>query len=256
MKRVRVIPVLNIHNGGLVKSVRFKNYQYVGDPMNAVKIFNDKEVDELAIVDITATKNRRAPDIKKIREIASEAFMPVAYGGGVTSSIQVVELIANGVEKVILNNVVHQDPNVVTESAMKVGSQSVVVSMDVRKDWLGRERVFLQNGSENTGIDPVTYARQAEQLGAGEIVLNSIDLDGTYKGYDLDLISRVSSSVNVPVIALGGAGSVGDFLAAVGSGASAVAAGSMFVFRRPHQAVLISYPDQSELSDQLYKKIR
>lgn len=255
MKRIRVIPVLNIHNGGLVKSVKFKNYQYIGDPINAVKIFNDKEVDELAIVDITATKNGKAPDIKKIREVASEAFMPVAYGGGVTLASQVVDLIANGVEKVILNNIVHLNPAVVTEAAMKVGSQSVVVSIDVRKDWLGRPRVFLRNNTVNTGIDPVIYARNAEELGAGEIVINAIDADGTYKGYDLDLISKISSSVSIPVIALGGAGGVTDFLSAVNSGASAVAAGSMFVFRRPYQAVLISYPDQRELSEQLYSKL-
>jgi cyclase len=255
MKRIRVIPVLNIHNNGLVKSVKFRNYQYVGDPINAVKIFNDKEVDEIAIVDITATKSKRSPDLSRIREIASEAFMPVAYGGGVTTVDQVIELIANGVEKVILNNVVHINPDVVSGAAKKVGSQSVVVSIDVRNDWLGRERVFLQNNSVNTGIDPIAYAKKAEGLGAGEIILNSIELDGSYKGYDTDLIQRVSRAVNIPVIALGGAGSIEDFLSAVDAGASAVAAASMFVFRRPHQAVLISYPEQEDLKDRLYKKI-
>lgn len=255
MKRIRVIPVLLLHNDGLVKSVRFKQYQYVGDPINAVRIFNDKEVDELAVIDITATQQKRSPDIARIREIASEAFMPLAYGGGVKTADQVVELISNGVEKVVLNHTAFHQPEVITEAARRVGAQSVVVSMDVRKDWLGRERVFTLNNTENTGLDPVQYAKRAENLGAGEIVLNAVDRDGTYKGYDTDLVARVSKAVNIPVIALGGASSMEDFLAAAKAGASALAAGSMFVFRRPHQAVLISYPAQQELKQQLYQPI-
>jgi cyclase len=255
MKRIRVIPVLLLHNGGLVKSVKFKDYKYVGDPINAVKIFNEKEVDEIAILDITATAQKKKPDVSKIQEIASEAFMPMAYGGGVTTVQEIVELITKGVEKVILNYSAFHRPELVTEAAKVVGSQSVVVSMDVKKDWLGRNRVYLLNGSNKTALDPVAYAKQVEQAGAGEIVVNAIEKDGTFGGYDLELIESVSSAVSIPVIALGGAAETEDFSKAVAHGASAVAAGSMFVFQRPHRAVLISYPAQQELTDKVFSRI-
>lgn len=253
MKRIRVIPVLLIKDRGLVKSVRFKNYKYVGDPINAVKIFNEKEVDELAILDISATALQKPPDLKRIAEISSEAFMPVSYGGGVTTLEQVKNIFYNGVEKVVLNKAAHTNPALITEIANAFGSQSVVISIDVKKNFLGRYRVYTDNGSKNSDLDPVQFARQCEEKGAGEIMLNSIERDGTYKGYDLEVLKMVSNTVSVPVIACGGAGSIEDFKMAITNGhASAVSAGSMFVFQRPHNAVLISYPSQKELKENLY----
>jgi imidazole glycerol-phosphate synthase subunit HisF len=256
MRRIRVIPTLLIQNGGLVKSVKFKNHRYVGDPINAVKIFNEKEIDEIIILDISASKENRPPDIKRIAEITSEAFMPLAYGGGITTIEQIKQLLFEGIEKVVLNKSAFEKPHLITEAANRFGSQSVVVSIDVKKDWFGRKKVFSDCGTKNQNITPSVFARQMEDLGAGEIYLMSIDSDGTYQGYDLDLIQEISSSVSIPVVAAGGAGNLDDFQKAVKlSGASAVAAGSMFVFQRPHQAVLISYPNQKDLKEQLFLKI-
>ena len=255
MKRIRVIPVLLIKDEGLVKSVQFKNHKYVGDPINAVKIFNDKEVDELAILDISASARGNGPDIKRIAEIASEAFMPVSYGGGITTLDQVKQVLTNGIEKVVLNKSASEKPELITQISNAFGAQSVVVSIDVKKNLWGKHKVFTDNGTKNTGLDPVEFARQCEQRGAGEILLNSIERDGTYKGYDLQLLQTVSAAVNIPIVACGGAGSLEDFRAAVNEGkASAVSAGSMFVFQRPHNAVLISYPTQKQLAEQVYSK--
>jgi imidazole glycerol-phosphate synthase subunit HisF len=253
MRRIRVIPVLLIKGDGLYKSQLFKNHRYVGDPINAVKIFNDKEVDELAIIDISATREKRPPNIRKIADIASEAFMPLSYGGGITTIDEVREILFNGIEKVIINKAAVADPALITAISNRYGAQSVVVSIDVKKNWLGKYRVYTENGTQNTDLEPAAFARQCEERGAGEILLNSIDRDGTYKGYDLDILQQVSNAVSLPVIAVGGAAAVEDFREAVEKGnASAVAAGSMFVFQRPHNAVLISYPSQSELKEKLY----
>lgn len=254
MKRIRVIPVLLMQKGGLVKSVKFKDHKYVGDPINAVRIFNEKEVDEIVLLDISATAEKRAPDITRIIEIVSEAFMPVAYGGGITTVQQVQQLINAGVEKVVINSATLQGWNLIREAADIVGSQSVVVCIDVKKNWLGKYKVVVQNGGTTTGDDPVSFAKKASEAGAGEIIVQSIDKDGTFDGYDLPLIRMVSAAVNIPVVAMGGAGSISDFAAAVTQGASAVAAGSMFVFQRPHKAVLISYPSQRELKENLFSK--
>ena len=245
--QTRVIPSLLIHKGGLVKSVQFKDYKYVGDPINAVKIFNEKEVDEIAVIDIDASKENKAPNIAKIAEIASEAFMPMAYGGGITTIEQIKEILYNGIEKVIINKAAHTTPHLITQAANLFGNQSIVVSIDVKKVFLKGYRVFIENGKKNTGLHPVEFAITAEKLGVGEILLNSIDKDGTFTGYDLALIQQVSKAVNIPVIAIGGASSVEDFAKAKQAGASAVSAGSMFVFQRPHKAVLISYPTRKEL---------
>lgn len=253
---LRVIPCLLLQNGGLVKSVKFKDHKYVGDPINTVKIFNEKEADELAIVDISATAENRAPDYDLISGIVSEAFMPVAYGGGVNKLEQVKEIFNSGVEKIILNKVTHTNPQLISLSANLFGSQSIVVSMDVKKTLFKGYRIYTDNGQVNTGLDPVLFAKKVSSLGAGEILLNSIDRDGTYKGYDQELISMVAHAVSIPVTAVGGAGSLDDFKIAQQSGASAVGAGSMFVFKRPHQAVLISYPSQQELRHNLFNSIR
>jgi imidazole glycerol-phosphate synthase subunit HisF len=247
MKRIRIIPVLLLHKGNLVKSVKFKDYKYVGDPINAVRIFNDKEVNELVLIDIDASREKRAPDIKHITNIASEAFMPVAYGGGISNSTQVKEIFYNGVEKVIFNTAALEQPALITATANQFGSSSTVVSMDVKKTLLGSYKVYGSNGQKNTGKDPVSFAKEMESAGAGEIFINSIDADGTMSGYDTNLIKKIAESVSVPVIACGGAGSMQHFKDAVQAGASAVAAGSFFVFQGRHRAVLITYPNPAEL---------
>lgn len=255
MKRIRVIPSLLIQKGGLVKSVKFKDHKYVGDPINAVKIFNDKEVDELVLLDISATAEKRVPNLKYIIEIASEAFMPMAYGGGITTLEQIQSLIAGGIEKVVLNTVAFDNPALITQAAEFAGSQSVVVSMDVKKNLWGKYQVYVQNGTRSTKMDPVSYARKMETLGAGEIILMSIERDGSFEGYDLPLIKMVSEAVSIPVVAIGGSATVDDFAKAMQHGASAVSAGSQFVFQRPHRAVLISYPSQKELKEKLFTLI-
>lgn len=253
MRRIRVIPVLLLHKGGLVKSVRFKNYTYVGDPINAVKIFNEKEIDEIVVLDIDATATGRGPDFEKIAEIAGEAFIPLAYGGGISTIDEVKKLFYLGVEKIILNHAAVHQPSLVTAAAGLVGSQSVVVSIDVKKNLFGKHKVVTKNGNANTGLDPVVFARQMEAAGAGEIFLNSVDRDGTYGGYDLDLVKNISKQLQVPLVVCGGAAGMEDFVKAVQHGASAVAAGSFFVFQRAHRAVLISYPSQAELKEKLYQ---
>ncbi len=255
MKRIRVIPVLLMHNRGLVKSVKFRDYKYVGDPINAVRIFNEKEVDELAIIDIDASRENRGPDISRIEEIVSEAFMPIAYGGGITSVNQVKQILFAGVEKVTLNRSAVKDPALVTEIAKQFGSQSVVVSIDYKKNIFGKWRVYIENGKTDTGLEPLVFAKKMEAAGSGEILLNSIDRDGSFSGYDLEMIEKISNAINIPLIAVGGASSLSDFKKAVRNGASAVSAGSMFVFQRPHRAVLISYPSQKELEEQVYEEL-
>ncbi len=252
MRRMRVIPVLLIQNGGLVKSIKFKQHKYVGDPINAVRIFNDKEVDEIVILDISASKEKRGPNIAQIADIAGEAFMPLAYGGGITSIDQVKQILFNGAEKVILNTSALDNPELITEIANQFGSQSVVVSIDVQKNWLGQYKVYRDCGAQSTSFTPEALATQAAELGAGELFLTSIDQDGTFGGFNLSLVERVANAVNIPVIACGGAAEVAHFRQAVQKGASAVAAGSMFVFQRPHRAVLISYPTPQELKEQLF----
>lgn len=255
MNRIRVIPLLLIHKGGLVKSVKFKNYKYIGDPINAVKIFNEKEIDEIVVLDIDASRDNRVPDFESIKEIAGEAFIPLAYGGGITTIEEIKKLFYLGVEKVILNTSAFKNHKLITDAASLVGSQSVMVSIDVKKNFFGKYIVCINNGKNLISLSPVDYAIKMEAAGAGEILLTSIDNDGTYKGYDTALIKIVASAVDIPVIASGGAGSMEDFVEAKKAGASAVSAGSMFVFQRPHQAVLISYPSQKELKEKLYSKI-
>ena len=248
MLRTRVIPCLLLRNGGLVKTRGFSEPRYVGDPINAVKIFNEKEVDEIVFLDISATPAAREPNYDLIRDIATEAFMPFAYGGGVTSVAEVRKLIALGVEKVIINTCAVARPELVREAAEVVGSQSLVVSIDVKRTIFGRYEVVTHGGSRKTGLDPVEWAHRAEELGAGEILVNSVDRDGSMSGYDLVLLRRVTDAVRVPVVACGGAGSMADFRSAVREGgASAVAAGSLFVFHGKHRAVLITYPEYAEL---------
>jgi cyclase len=249
---VRVIPCLLLHEGGLVKTTRFRDPKYVGDPINAIKIFNDKEVDELVLLDIGATRLDRGPSYSVIEDVASECFMPLAYGGGIATVEQARRIMKLGVEKVIFNTSAWSKRDVIRDASREFGAQAVVASIDVRRKLLGRYEVYVENGARPTGLDPVEYARRLEGDGAGEILLTAIDREGTLKGYDLDLIRKVTAAVSVPVIASGGAGSLDDFRQAVAVGrADAVAAGAMFVFHGPHRAVLITYPPRSALDEAL-----
>ncbi|POQ98364.1 imidazole glycerol phosphate synthase cyclase subunit [Alkalispirochaeta sphaeroplastigenens] len=250
MLRNRVIPVLLLQNGGLVKGEKFKNHKYVGDPINAVRIFNEKEVDELSFIDISASAGLDEPNYSLIEEIASEAFMPVAYGGGIQSVKQAERLFRLGVEKVIINGAFFANPDLINECSQLAGSQSIVVAIDVKKNLLGGYEVCVHNGVKKTGINPVDYAKNAQIYGAGEILLTSIDREGTCRGLDLDLIRQVADAVELPVIAQGGVGNLEDIKQAVKSaGASAVAAGSFFTFYGKHKAVLLTYPAYHELEN-------
>ncbi|MBT4864788.1 MAG: imidazole glycerol phosphate synthase subunit HisF [Planctomycetaceae bacterium] len=248
MLATRVIPCLLLRNRGFVKTVRFKKPTYLGDPINIVKIFNDKEVDELVLLDITATEERKAPNFELLADIAGEAFVPLGYGGGVNTIEHVKTLFNIGLEKVIINSHAFVEPELITRAADRFGCQSIVASIDVRSGWFGKSSVVTQSGGRQTKRDPVSYAVEMQERGAGEILLTSVDRDGTMSGYDIDLIRSVTEAVSVPVVACGGAGSVGDFAAAVSEGgASAVSAGSMFVFQGKHRAVLINFPSHEEL---------
>lgn len=250
MGRVRVIPALLLKNKGLVKTIKFADPKYVGDPINAIKIFNDKGVDELVFLDITASVENKEPNFKLLAEIATECFMPLGYGGGVKNLAQIEQILSMGFEKVIINSEAGVNPNFIKQASDKYGSSTIVVSIDYKKNLFGKAEVFVKSGSKNLKVDPVNYAKEAERSGAGEILLTSIDREGSMKGYDLDLIKKVSGSVGIPVIASGGAGTVQDLISAVEEGhASAVSAGSMFVFHGKHRAVLINFPSEEDLAD-------
>jgi cyclase len=247
MLRPRVIPVLLLKGGGLYKTVQFKNPSYVGDPLNTMRIFNEKEVDEICVLDIAAPYPPKGINIERIKELASEAFMPLSYGGGIRSLDDAKALFKAGVEKVVVNRLAAEDPDEARRIAKFAGSSSLVVSIDVRRKFLGKYEMCVQNGSRPTGASAIDAARAAEALGAGEILLTSIDRDGTQQGYDVDLIHSVSHAVQVPVVACGGAGTLKHLGQAMTAGASAAAAGSMFVYQGRHRAVLISYPSPAEI---------
>ena len=247
MLRARVIPCLLLRNAGLVKTIGFNDPKYVGDPINALKIFNQKEVDELIVLDIEASKRGTEPNYDLLADMASECFMPLCYGGGVTSVEQALRIVQLGIEKIAVNTAAIADLRLVTALSDILGSQSVVVGIDVKRDWLGRYRVYDASSAKLTDRSPEIYAEELVHAGAGEIFLSSVDEDGRQAGYDLKLIDKVSRSIPVPVIACGGAGRLEDFALAVEAGASAVAAGSLFVFQGRHRAVLISYPPYKEL---------
>jgi len=250
MLQPRLIPCLLLKDDGLVKTIHFKKPVYVGDPINTVKIFNNKDVDEVVIFDISATSKGRSPNFELIREISSECFIPLMYGGGVRSISDMDKLYNAGIEKVSINTEAVMNPSLIQDAANRFGNQSVVVSIDVKTNIWGKDEVMIRGGAKRTKLSPVEYAREAERCGCGEIVLNSINREGTGTGYDIELIKAVSQSVNIPVVAVGGAGKLEDFKAAVkDGGASAAAAGSFFVFQGKHRAVLISYPSRDELSD-------
>ena len=247
MLRPRIIPCLLIHKNGLVKSIKFKDYKYVGDPINAVKIFNEKEVDEIIIVDIDATKNSREPNYKLIEKLAYECRMPLCYGGGVKTAKQAQRIFALGVEKISISSIAIESPEIITEMANLVGNQSVVVILDVKKKLFGGYEIYTHNGTKKTSIDPIKFVKKIEDLGAGEIVINSIDNDGTMKGYDLNLINSVREEISLPLTVLGGAGSINDIEKVISKhGIIGVAAGSQFVFKGKYRAVLINYLTANE----------
>jgi cyclase len=253
-RRIRVIPTLLLRGKGLVKTRRFRDPVYVGDPMNAIRIFNDKEVDELILLDITATLAAREPDYELLGLVAGECFMPFCYGGGVSSLSQIERILKIGVEKVAMNSALHTAPAAVREATRALGSSTIVGAIDFRAPLLRRATAWIRSGTVDTKMPVVDAAKRAEELGVGEIFLNSIQRDGTLDGYELDVVRQVTESVGIPVVASGGAGSLSDFRAAVHEGgASAVAAGAMFVLVGRHRAVLITYPTQQQLSEEVFR---
>ncbi|MBD9438702.1 AglZ/HisF2 family acetamidino modification protein [Pseudomonas sp. PDM04] len=258
MLRPRIIPCLLIQDGGLVKTVRFKEPKYVGDPINAVKIFNEKEADELIVLDIDATVQGREPDYRRIAHLASECRMPLCYGGGIRTAEQAQKIISLGVEKVAISSAAIDNPNLISEIAREIGRQSVVVVLDVKQRLLTRHYdVWTRNGTRNSKRDVFEVAAEVEKLGAGEIVINSIDNDGRMKGYDISLALKLRQSVRIPITILGGAGSLTDIGKVIEAcGVVGVAAGSLFVFKGTYRAVLISYPDTSQKDELIHSALR
>jgi len=243
----RIIPCLLVKNKGLVKTVKFKDPKYVGDPINAVKIFNEKEVDELMVLDIDATRENREPDYKMIENLAVECRMPLCYGGGIKTVEQARKIFGLGVEKIAISSVAVNNPELVKTIATQVGSQSVVVVIDIKKNFLGKYEIYTHNAQKATGKNPIEFAKLIEDKGAGEIVVNSIDNDGLMKGFDFYIIDKIRESVSIPMTVLGGAGTLKDIgLLIKRHGIIGAAAGSLFVFKGAFRAVLINYPNKKE----------
>jgi cyclase len=243
----RVIPCLLLRGRGLVKTRKFDDPKYVGDPINAIRIFNDKEADELMVLDIGASRERRGPQFDLIEQFAGECFMPLCYGGGVTTVEQARQLFALGVEKICLQTAVLHDVTLVTRLAEQFGDQAVLASIDVKRKLFGRPAIYAAASGKTLPGQWLDHVRRLVAAGAGEVLLNAVDRDGTMEGPDLDLIRDASAAVSVPLIAVGGIGSLPHIKAAVDAGASAVGAGAFFVFHGPHRAVLVTYPDSRDL---------
>lgn len=249
MGRVRIIPVLLLKKGGLYKTINFKKPSYIGDPTNSVKLFNEKEADELLVLDFRASLEKRDPDFTKISQIAGEAFMPLAYGGGIKNFEQAQKVFDSGFEKVVLNSILYEDLKIIEQIGAVYGAQAVVGAVDYQKSFLSGIKTYSNSGTKRSAFTPLAWAKKLEEAGVGEIILNSIDNDGTWSGYDLSVISEVSKQVKVPIIACGGAGSKRDFFSAAKAGASAVAAGSIFVYQKKGKGVLISFPTGLEIKN-------
>lgn len=247
MFRPRVIPILLLKGKGLVKTNQFCKPTYIGDPINAVRIFNDLEADELFFLDITASQQNRTISVDLVKQIGDEAYMPFAVGGGVNNLEAAIALVNAGAEKIVMNTVFVRNPQIVEQISKTLGSQSVVISLDIKKTILGNYNLYIMNGKQKTSLDPVNAALKAEDLGAGEIILNYIENDSSMNGYNLELIQMVSQRVKIPVVAGCGAGTLNHMKMAVNCGANAVAAGSLFVYHGPRRAVLINYPTKEEL---------
>lgn len=248
MLKTRIIPALLLQNEALVKTVQFTKPSYIGDPVNTVRIFNELEVDELVFLDITATNEKRKPNLKILAEIANECFMPLGYGGGIDDFQTAKDIFSIGFEKIVLNSVMHHKPNLISEIAKVYGNQSVIASIDVRKNRWKKYQVFSHAGRTNTKKDPVQWAQEVEKLGAGEILITSMNNEGTWTGFDLELVSNITASVSIPVIAHGGAGSIQHISDVIKKAeASAVALGSMVVYQAKKMGVLVNFPDKDEL---------
>lgn len=254
--RPRIIPTLLISGGNLVKTKRFKNPDYLGDPINAIKIFNEKSVDELCILDIEASKKGKLPDVELLKNMASEAFMPLSYGGGITNIMQMKEIFSIGFEKVILNTTLVHKPEIIKEAVAYFGAQSIIASIDYKMRF-GKEKCYTTDAMQKTKYTPLELAKKAEKLGVGEILLYSIERDGMKVGYDLKTISKVVENVKIPVIACGGARNVDDIKKVLDvAGVHAVAAGSVFVYFGDRSAVLINFPDEDTLIQKgIYKEL-
>ncbi|MEO0272142.1 MAG: AglZ/HisF2 family acetamidino modification protein [candidate division WOR-3 bacterium] len=243
----RVIPCLLLRGEGLYKSKNFKDWKYVGDPRNAIRIFNQKEVDELVLLDVEASRQNKPIQWKLIEECAGECFMPLAYGGAVDSPETARRLVSLGIEKVILNSTALNRPELIKEISEQIGTCSTVVCIDVKRDWRGKTYVYNHRLRRLLSLNPLEWASKAVELGAGEIIIQSVDRDGCFNGYDLDTLEKITSSVSVPITILGGGASLAHCIEAWKRGASGVAAGSWFVFQQPHRAVLITYPEYNKI---------
>jgi imidazole glycerol-phosphate synthase subunit HisF len=244
----RVIPVLLLKGNGLYKTVQFKNPVYIGDPINAVKLFNDKEVDELCFLDIEASKNKKEPNYELLAKIIDEAFIPFGYGGNITNVEQVRKLLKMGIEKVVINTAAFENKNLIPELYQRFGASTIVAAVDVKKNLFGKYELYSHDGTKSQKGNVYEYCEQLEKAGAGELLVNSIDRDGKMNGYDINLIKEIANRVGIPVIACGGAGNLGHISdCSTQTNAAAFAAGSLFVYHGPHKAVLINYPTQKEL---------
>jgi cyclase len=254
----RIIPCLLVHNNGLVKTVKFSNPKYVGDPINAVKIFNEKSVDELMVIDIDSSRLNVEPNYKMIENLAAECRMPLSYGGGIKTAEQAQKIFSLGVEKIAISSIAVETPELISKIAERVGNQSVVVVLDVKKKLFGgKYEIWTHNGKKNSGLDPIQFAIKCEQLGAGEIVINSIDNDGMMNGYDFNIIDQVRDVISLPMSVIGGAGSLDDISELIKKhGIIGAAAGSLFVFKGKYKAVLINYPNPSEKEELINKSFR
>lgn len=248
MFRPRIIPVLLLKNLGLVKSIQFKNHKYIGDPINAVRIFNKLKADELVFLDIEASRNNRLISLDFVKNVGEEACMPFSVGGGIKSIEDIKVIINAGAEKIVINTYAAQNPEFVKEASETFGSSTIVVCIDVKKKLFKGERTWILGGSKSTAFTPIEFAKLMEKNGAGELIIQSIDRDGTMEGYDIRLIKLISTSVSIPVVALGGAGSEKDLIEAYQNGhANALAASSLFVYQSEKRGVLINYPEKNEL---------
>lgn len=252
MLKARVIPCLQLIDDSLVKTVKFDNHGYIGDPINTVRIFNELEVDELCFLDIRASVQNREPNIELLHQIADECFMPLSYGGGVRSFEVAQKILSIGFEKIVLNTCAYRTPNVVKKISEHFGTQAVIGSIDVKKNMWGKYQVYINDGTEKLSIDPVQWAQKLEELGAGELLVTSIDRDGTWSGYDIDIVKKISQAVKVPIIANGGAGNVKHIGDVVKNGhASAAALGSMVVYQKKGMGVLVNFPDKHLLEQEI-----
>ena len=248
MLKKRVIPTLLLKEGGLVKTTKFKNPKYIGDPINAIKIFNEKEVDELIVIDIDASKNSAEPDYKLIEQFSSECFMPLCYGGGIKNVQQAKKIFSLGVEKISIQDAFYDDIKFLKSLVEQFGSQSIVASIDVKRTWTGKHKLYSARYGSFLRIDLMQFLIKIIDLGVGEILINSVDRDGTQSGIERDLIGKISRISKVPIISAGGVASLEDIKLVSEAGASGISVGAFFVFKGPHRAVLISYPSYSDLA--------